>query len=308
MTDVKATIGKAIASGVNSKAVYTPHIVQYPKPPADISGAWMGLVSLAMSLVYAYKNKPDNKLLKESDTAQGAWNNELIKLLSFVGHSATQEYTYTYTTAELQDDGSLVDKTYTITIPATGAVDGLRSTPQAIYKVAEDWEPLYRDDLRAVWEAKSLSGFVPDYASVLTRAEADRAKALAAAEKNICMRVGEYNKPLNSHVFVGVQHASVKAALVGVETARGNLYSTTTKINTAIRTKAAFDADKLVSSYRSLSLNYRKAYLVNLMNVMESYSWLATTKLNAAKAKGSEEAADAVTWVEAIIGLLSLID
>lgn len=72
----KIDVQGCTASGTNSTAISSPHIVQYPKPPKRVDGKWMALSGLIGGIIgkMAASDKMD-----EADGAEGTWKTLLAE-------------------------------------------------------------------------------------------------------------------------------------------------------------------------------------------------------------------------------------
>lgn len=199
----KVEIQGCTASGNNTTAISSPHVVQYPRQPKRDDGKWMALGTMIGGLIGKFAN---GDKLDEASDAEDTWRDLNDKLKD----AGLQEWTRVAPERALADaaDTTLLNRSTTNWARAdseTGYADVL--TP-------------CDDQLHELLCQLAQCSYSPDYDNIAARAKADAESAYQQKLKEACRLGNRYNTGVNKDVQSSLLAASMGAAVGATTIAR----------------------------------------------------------------------------------------
>lgn len=292
------------ASGNNTTAISSPHVVQYPRQPKRDDGKWMALGTMIGGLIGKFAN---GDKLDEASDAEDTWRdlNDQLK------NKGLEEWTRVAPERVLADaaDTTLLNRSTTNWTRAdseTGYADVL--TP-------------CDDQLHDLLCQLAQCSYSPDYDNIAARAKADAEVAYQQKLKEACRLGNRYNTGVNKDVQSSLLAASMGAAVGSVNQlreqarldafkVRADLLLKTTEMfeqhrDNRLKTALAWSisgTEIQQNRYKSHNANGYDSLRVGadfLSSAGQNYAWLAESLRRSAEKDG-----DSIASLGAMLGVL----
>lgn len=292
------------ASGNNTTAISSPHVVQYPRQPKRDDGKWMALGTMIGGLIGKFAN---GDKLDEASDAEDTWRdlNDQLK------DRGLDEWTRVAPERVLADaaDATLLDrsnKNWTRADSETGYADVLT---------------LCDDQLHDLLCQLAQCSYSPDYDNIAARAKADAEVAYQQKLKEACRLGNRYNTGVNKDVQSSLLAASMGAAVGSVNQLReqARLDAFKVRADLLLKTTEMFEQHRVnrletalawSNSGTGIQQNRYKSHNANgydslrvgadfLSSAGQNYAWLAESLRRSAEKDG-----DSIASLGAMLGVL----
>lgn len=243
------TVEPCNASGTNSTAISSPHIIQYPRQPKRDDGKWMSLGNIIGALIGKFAN--GDKLDQASD-AEDTWEDLNDRLMG----RGIQEWDRIQPERDLAKvaDDHLADR--------ANKDEGRSSS---------EWD--YSEALRGCTDTlqKKLCdyvacGYQPDYDGILSRARADAQSMASVQLKEACRIANRYNTGMNRMVHSDILRAEMLAVVGATTRAREEERATMWKVNSELLFKGTEQMESMRVRRSELSRTYGQQGIANQSN------------------------------------------
>ena len=300
----KVEIQGCEASGPNSTAISSPHVVQYPRQPKRDDGKWMALGTLLGGLIGKFANADK---LDEASDAEDTWRDLNDKLKD----AGLAEWTRIAPERALADEADVELKT-------RSHIDWERADNEVAYS---DLLKPCSDNLHNLLCALAACGYSPDYENIALRAKADAEVAYQQKIQEACRMGNRYNTGINSDVQSVLLAASMGAAIGASTIAREQARMDAFKIRADLLLKSTELVERDRSQRLSTALSWSNAgtniqenrygrHNSNgydslklgadlLASAGQNYAWLAESLRRSAEKDG-----DAIASLGAMLGVI----
>lgn len=236
----------AEAGGVNSTAISSPHIIQYPKQPKRDDGKWMALGNIIGALIGKFANAGK---LSDASKAEDNWA-DLNKQLHDQGNSEWNRVPVERQLATTADDDlrDLAEK------------DKIRSDTE--YGFGESLKPCIETLTAEVCEF-ARCGYVPDYQGILNRAKADAEIVAASKLAEACRAASRYNVGMSSMVASDIRRAAQLSIVGTAAQLREQERATKWKVDSEIKMKALELTESMRNRRQETSNTISNRHLTN---------------------------------------------
>ena len=191
------------ASGNNTTAISSPHVVQYPRQPKRDDGKWMALGTMLGSIIGKFAN---GDKLDEASDAEDTWKDLNDKLKE----KGLDEW------LRVAPERALADAADT-TLLNRATTNWTRSETETAYS---DQLKACDDKLHELLCQLAQCAYSPDYANIAERAKVDATMAYEQKLKEACRLGNRYNTGINRDVQTSLLSASMGAAIGATTMAR----------------------------------------------------------------------------------------
>lgn len=207
------------ASGVNSTAISSPHIIQYPKQPKRDDGKWMALGSIIGALIGKFANAGK---MREASRTEDTWR-DLNDRIRDQGQAEWDRAPGERHKADMADDdlGSRAEK------------ESQRADVEYDYS---EFLKACVDNLTAKACAIADCGYQPDYIGILRRAKADAEIIAQAKIDEACRSASRYNVGLRAVAQSDIRRATAMSIVGIAARQREEERATMWKINSELTT------------------------------------------------------------------------
>lgn len=302
--EYKIEIQGCTASGNNTTAISSPHVVQYPRQPKRDDGKWMALGTMIGGLIGKFAN---GDKLDEASDAESTWKDLNDKLKN----AGLTEWTRVAPERLLADtaDTTLLDR---------ATKNWTRADTETTY--SDKLLPC-NDNLHDLLCSLADCGYSPDYDNISLRAKADAEAAYQQKLAEACRLGNRYNTGINKDVQSALLSGSVGATIGAVTIAReqARLDAFKVRADILLRSTALIEehrANRLRESLNwsnsgtNIQENRYKVHNANgydslrvgadfLASAGQNYSWLAESLRRSAEKDG-----DSIASLGAMLGIL----
>lgn len=270
-TSSKVTIEGIEATATNAFVVSAPQIVQYPKPCDLKNGKWYAIPAIIGAGFRAMLNKTDAGLEDESKKAEEVWKALLT---------------------------------------ATNAIPGdLLAHADDLFNKATSETALYNiPALLQKTHDYALCGCTSDLMAL--RLSAGSNKEAINVKSNIENDINATSRFNVGRIQQGYQ--KMEAAVMADRITTGVVSREATVASDwacsyDLLTTALYSTEQVILNRKKAALEWYALYIMALGNIMKTFSWLSTTKHNAAVAKGASDADFTATLAQAAVAGIALL-